>query len=150
MNTLETAKKIKWILEKISKDIAKNGFRTRYASLYLEADEDKELWENYIEECDFFNLGLFVTVIDCDYFRLQFLLKEKSGYLELCRNEKEDVEFDPILIEKEEINDSIREILELISYSWGHLFTECCHNSKEEAYTSLLERFQKIEEKEVE
>ena len=45
MDNFEEVKRIKWIIKQMAEEIEGSGFSIKFASLYLEEDEDAEVWK---------------------------------------------------------------------------------------------------------
>ena len=56
MNTFECAKKAKWVIKFIQKELSRREIKNvsiKYASLFLEEDEDVEVYEKIISNINF-------------------------------------------------------------------------------------------------
>ena len=143
MNTFETAKKIKWIIQKIQRDKRK-GFSVKLASLYQENDEDKEVWMDYIEKDNFDNLTLFAAIIECDYFQLEIQVREKEFYLGLFKmGEDKEFDYERGVEETTDKEDGVRLFFEHLHTAIdGNEFSPC--DTTEKAYESILRTLQHI------
>ena len=151
MNTFEEVKKIKWIVKQIAEEIKENGFSTKFASLYLESDEDAEVWKEYVKEFSgdhylYETLILFVVIIECDYFRFKLAIEEKESYVQLDLYEDDHVLRDnPLHVA---INDETetREILATIFRYCGYTYGIGNLQTTEKAYESIFKEFNKTKE----
>jgi hypothetical protein len=131
MNTFEEVKKIKWIVKQIAEDVKKNGFSTRFASLYLENDEDTEIWERDCKGMSkgnsYLSLILFTAEIKCKYFNICIIIDEESPLVTLGKYDSDEEQFDI------EGYDSLRKFLIAMSRSLEWEF-----RTEDGAYNSLL------------
>lgn len=98
-NTFEDAKKAKWIIKFIQKQLSIREIENvsiKYASLFLEEDEDVKIYEEIIEpyscDSDFEGIILFGAVIENDVFQCSFRMPDNwdGMRLELWKKDEED------------------------------------------------------------
>ena len=148
MDNFEEVKRIKWIIKQMAEEIEGSGFSIKFASLYLEEDEDAEVWKEHVKEWSrdhwsYETLILFVMVMECDYFRFKLVITENESRFQFNLYESGHVLEDN---EPEATINSIvemRNILSSIFNYCGYGFTQHSRTTKK-AYENLLKDFEKI------
>lgn len=100
MNTFEDIRKIKWIFDMMMKGFHQTETvkEMKFASCFMEEDEDRELQERFIKYFDtqnFTNLTLLIVAFESERFPIQIFINETnfSGTLKhKSRSEKSNFE----------------------------------------------------------
>jgi len=98
MNTIEDAKKAKWLIKLIQKRISEMGIKNvsiKYTSLFLEEDEDVKIYEDIIEQfafdSDFEEIILFVAIVENEGIQCTLRVPDnKKATLELWKKSEDD------------------------------------------------------------
>lgn len=138
MNTFDDAKKAKWIVQRIYRNINKE-IRILTASLFLENDEDKKYHEfisDWSEEHDNFGeLVLFGTRFENSRFGCDFLITEKDIYLLLFKKD-----CGGYMLNETQISFNIKYDYKTLLFELGNIFDK--DKSNKDYYEIIVKKFQ--------